>query len=171
MGGGLVAEADGVDVVFVARDAEDGLAAFQVEDVDAAVAGACDDLAAVAREAEGPDAEVAAAIMAAAAATTAHVGEVELVGGGGFGVCVGEANCWADGAVGEEFVVWAEGGVCDGPLAVGVVDCLVVPPVEGVRGIIHSDAEVLGTGEEEVAIVGELSAVASLVDMYCAIGL
>ena len=44
-------------------------------------------------------------------------------------------------------------------MAEGVVDCLVVFPVVRVGGVVHADLEVLGAGEEEVAVVGELAAV------------
>lgn len=74
-----------------------------------------------------------------------------------------EADYTSDGAVGEEFVVGAEGSVCDGPLTAWVDAGFVMSPVVRIRGVVHADFEVLRAGEEEVAIVGELAGVAAAV--------
>ena len=55
MWGGAVAEADGIDVLGMAWDAEDGALKFDVVDVDGVVCRSSYDLGAVAREANGPD--------------------------------------------------------------------------------------------------------------------
>jgi hypothetical protein len=72
-----VAEADGIYVVLVSRDAQDGLSSLDVVNVDATVACAGYDLAAVTREADGPDAKIC---VKAARVVAAEVGEVEEVG-------------------------------------------------------------------------------------------
>ena len=53
-----VTETDGVYIVFVAGDAQDGLAALDVVDVDAVVTCAGYNFTAVARKANRPDAKV-----------------------------------------------------------------------------------------------------------------
>ena len=112
MRGGFVAEADGVDVVVVVGEADGRLSAFEVVDDDAVVGCACDDFAAVAAEAEGPDAEAVAAHVAVGLAgvgarrARGEVGEVEegVVGLVGWvGGC--KADHVANTAVCEEAVV------------------------------------------------------------------
>jgi hypothetical protein len=66
----------------------------------------------------------------------------------------------SDRTVCQEPIVGTQSCVGDGPLAEGVVDCLVVLPVVWIRCIIHSDLEILRAGEEEVTVVGELTRVA-----------
>lgn len=72
-----VTEADGIYVVLVSRDAQDGLSPLDVVDVDTAVACAGYDLAAVTREADGPDAKIC---VKAAGVVAAEVGEVKEAG-------------------------------------------------------------------------------------------
>jgi len=55
--------------------------------------------------------------------------------------------------VGKEAVVRRQGGVRDRPLTKGKVDSFVVFPVIRIAGVVHLHLEVLGTREEEVAIV------------------
>ena len=161
----LIAETYGVDVVRVVREADGRLPALEIVDDDGVVGGAGNDLAAIAREPQGPDAEVVAAHVAVATSAGAggagrEVGEVEEgVVGLVEGVGGGKADSVPDGGVGEIAVVRAEGGVGDGPLAERVVDGLVVFPVVRIGGVVHADLEVLSAGEEEVAVVGELAAV------------
>lgn len=117
----LVAEAHGVDVVGMSRDAEDTSPCFKIVDVHAVIAGSGHDLATVTAEAQTPDAKVASAPRPAhstveAVPAAAHVAEVEQlriravhwIGG-----C--QADLTPDGAVRQELVVRAQTGVGDGP--------------------------------------------------------
>lgn len=65
----------------------------------------------------------------------------------------------------QESVIRAQRGVGDGPLTEPVVDGFIVLPLVRVGGVVHADFKVLRAAEEKVAVVGELSRVASRVVM------
>ena len=58
-------------------------------------------------------------------------------------------------------IIWAQGGVGDGPLTKGIVDGLIVFPLVWIGSVIHPNLEVLRTTEEEIAIIRELARVTS----------
>ena len=70
----------------------------------------------------------------------------------------------------QEPVVWTQGGIGDCPIGERVVYRLVVFPLIGVGSVVHPDLKVLGTGEEKVAIVGELSRIAFCVVVNDVVG-
>lgn len=77
MGRLRVTKTDGVDVVFVAGNTQDGLAALDVVDINAVIACASYDFTAITREANGPNAKVG---MEAAWSVASKMREVEEVG-------------------------------------------------------------------------------------------
>lgn len=74
-----------------------------------------------------------------------------------FRVCRREVGCAADRAVNKEAVVRTQRRICDGPLAIRILHCLVVLPLVWIGCIVHPNLEILFTAEKEVPIIGELT--------------
>lgn len=167
----LVAKAHGVHIVAMALYPQNTSLRLQVIHVDAVIGRPRNDLAPVTAESQTPDAKVTttpppAASTSKAMSTAAHVGEVQharlrsiaLVG-------VGKTYLTPNTAVCKKFVIRRKRSIRNRPLAAVVMHCLVVFPIVRVAGVVHPHLEVLPTGEEERAILAELSGVASRVQI------
>lgn len=95
-----------------------------------------------------------------------HVGEIKE---NGVRLIVWIRRCQTDqvsnGAVGQVFIVGAQGRIRDGPLTEWIIYRLVVLPVKRIRCVVHANFEVLRTAEKEVAVVGKLSGIAPRVEV------
>lgn len=86
-------------------------------------------------------------------------------------VCWRQAHYAPDRTIRKKFIIRAQRGIRDGPLAVRILHRLVVLPLIWIGSIVHAHLEILGAREEKIAVVGKLAGIASRVIVNDGVGL
>lgn len=150
----FIGKAYRIHVVIVSRNPVQSLACLNIVYCDGVGVRSGDKLPAVSGEPNGHDAETrrrGAAVRGWAAPEVKGV-RITFVQR----VRRRETDARRERGVREPFVVGAQRSIGQGPLSVGVVDRLVMPPYVRVGRVVQADSEVMAAGKKEVSIVREL---------------